>query len=103
LVVPFSVTNNGTIKATNVVGTLTEPATGISLIKVTTQKGTYNSTAKEWTIGDLPAGQTTGIVFEYNVTDINEAPFTFTMTFVSDESDADPLDNEVTQIFEASD
>ena len=72
LVVPFSVTNNGTIKATNVVGTLTEPATGVSLIKVTTQKGAYNSTTKEWTIGDLPAGQTTGIVFEYNVTDITK-------------------------------
>ena len=103
LIVPFTVTNNGTIKATNVVGTLTEPALGISLIKVTTQKGTYNSTTKEWAIGDLPAGQTTGIVLEYNVTDINEAPFTFTMAFVSDVVDADPLDNEITKIYQASD
>lgn len=103
LIVPFTVTNNGTITSTNVVGTLTEPVTGLSLVKVTTQKGTYNSTTKEWSVGNLQAGHTTGIVLEYSVTDINEAPFTFTMAFTSDQVDADPLDNEITKIYQASD
>ena len=38
LTVAFTATNNGTITAPNVVGTLTEPLNGISLVKVTTQK-----------------------------------------------------------------
>ncbi len=103
LTVAFTATNYGTITAPNVIGTLTEPALGISLVKVTTQKGTYNSTTKEWAVGDIPAGKSYGIVLEYNVTDINEAPFSFTMAFVSDEADADPLDNAITKIYQASD
>lgn len=99
LVVDFTASNYGTIPTANVVATLTEPPSGVSLVKVSTSKGTYNSSTKEWTIGNLNPGQEVDIIIEYSITDINEAPFTFKLAVVSDQDDA----GEETRVYTASD
>lgn len=92
----FPVKNNGNIKATNVVGTVTEPS-GVSFVKAKTDKGTYNNTSKEWTIASLLAGESTQIELEFNVDDFEAFPFEFTIDFTSDQSpDADPTNNSKT-------
>lgn len=92
----FPVKNNGNIKATNVVGTVTEPS-GVSFVKAKTNKGTYNNTSKEWTIASLLVGESTQIELEFNVDDFEAFPFEFTIDFTSDQSpDADPTNDSKT-------
>lgn len=101
--IQFPVKNAGNIKATNVIGTVTEPS-DVSFIKATTLKGTYNNTSKEWTIPTLLAGEEAQLNLQFNIDDFESFPFEFAIDFTSDQDpDADPTNNSKTVIINEED
>lgn len=99
----FPVSNDGNIKATNVVGSITEPS-DVTFVKAKTHKGTYNPVSKEWTIASLHAGESAQLELEYSIDDFESFPFVFEISFTSDQHpDSDPSNDSKQKVVEKED
>lgn len=97
--------NNGSIDLTNVIVSITPPATGVSFITAVPTVGTYDSVLETWVVDVLPVGATYHLYTEWEVTNILEAPFTFTVSTISDQNvdENTPADNTATKTYTLDD
>lgn len=88
----ITLTNNGTSTSTNTIVTMSIPA-GLNITAGTPTFGTYSTTTDIWTIGNLIPDTEISIVLEFEVTDIDQAPFHFEAVASSDQIESVVINN----------